>query len=136
VSDHSLDQLAAMSPLEVCAALQTAPHGLDEAEARKRRERYGPNAIADTLPISTFRRLAASFINWISLILLIAGLLAFLSDTPVRSSTVFSLHGRNIWLNAPSLRSVSCCLPLRMCAVPGRCARFQRRMLSPAIFCR
>jgi Ca2+-transporting ATPase len=83
VSDHSLDQLAAMSPLEVCAALQTAPHGLDEAEARKRRERYGPNAIADTLPISTFRRLAASFINWISLILLIAGLLAFLSDTPV-----------------------------------------------------
>jgi hypothetical protein len=58
VSDHSLDQLAAMSPLEVCAALQTAPHGLDEAEARKRRERYGPNAIADTLPVSTFRRLA------------------------------------------------------------------------------
>lgn len=83
MSDHSLDQLAAMSPLEVCAALQTAPHGLDEAEARKRRERYGPNAIADTLPVSTFRRLAASFINWISLILLIAGLLAFLSDTPV-----------------------------------------------------
>ncbi len=83
MSDHSLDQLAAMSPLEVCAALQTAPHGLDEAEARKRRERYGPNAIADTLPVSTFRRLATSFVNWISLILLIAGLLAFLSDTPV-----------------------------------------------------
>ena len=83
MSDHSLDQLAAMSPLEVCAALQTAPHGLDEAEARKRRERYGPNAIADTLPVSTLRRLIASFANWISLILLIAGLLAFLSDTPI-----------------------------------------------------
>ncbi|MGQ9826477.1 MAG: cation-translocating P-type ATPase [Roseiflexus sp.] len=83
MSDHSLDQIAAMSPLEVCAVLQTAPHGLDEAEAHKRRERYGPNAIAYTLPVSTFRRLITSFINWISLILMIAGLLAFLGDTPV-----------------------------------------------------
>ncbi len=83
MSDRPLDQLAALLPLEVCAELQTAPHGLDEAEASVRRERYGPNVLSEGLPVSTVHRLVSSFVNWISLILVVAGLLAFLSDTPV-----------------------------------------------------
>lgn len=83
MSDRSLDQFAAMLPLEVCAELQTAPHGLDEAEARVRLERYGPNELSDHLAVSPLQRLGSSFVNWISLILLVAGALAFLSGTPV-----------------------------------------------------
>jgi magnesium-transporting ATPase (P-type) len=71
-----------MLPLEACEQLQTAPQGLSDDEASARLARYGPNTIQDLGGASAFGRLVGPFANWITVILLIAGLLAFLSDTP------------------------------------------------------
>lgn len=78
--DRPLDQYAAMLPLEVCATLETAPQGLSDAEARARLARYGPNTIGDEEP-HVVGRLFAPFVNWITLLLLIAGVLSFLTET-------------------------------------------------------
>lgn len=79
--EHPLDQYASMLPLEVCAELETTPQGLAEEEARARLERYGPNQIGEEEP-RIFRRIVVSFANWITLLLLIAGVLAMIGETP------------------------------------------------------
>ncbi|MFO7167115.1 MAG: cation-transporting P-type ATPase [Chloroflexota bacterium] len=81
--DRPLDQYAAMLPLEACGELRTSPQGLSDAEARERLAQVGPNTISDLEQTSILRRLAAPFANWITAILLVAGLLAFVSGTPV-----------------------------------------------------
>src|SRR5690606_10249979 len=83
VLDRPLDQYAAMLPLEACGELRTSPQGLSDAEARERLAQVGPNTISDLEQTSILRRLAAPFANWITAILLVAGLLAFVSGTPV-----------------------------------------------------
>ena len=80
--EHPLDQYASMLPLEVCSELKTAPQGLAEEEARARLERYGPNQIGDDPP-AVLGKLVRSFANWITLLLLIAGVLALVGDTPL-----------------------------------------------------
>lgn len=81
--EQPIEQYAAMTPLEACAALKTAPQGISDDEARTRLEQFGPNTIRDTPSAGIVRRLLAPFANWITLILLVAGGLAFLSDTPL-----------------------------------------------------
>jgi magnesium-transporting ATPase (P-type) len=81
MEERPFDQYASLLPLEVCAELRTAPQGLTEAEARVRLARYGPNVISDDEGRSVVRRLVAPFTNWITLLLLLAGALAFLSGT-------------------------------------------------------
>jgi magnesium-transporting ATPase (P-type) len=88
VENRSLDQYASLLPLEVCTELQTAPQGLSEEEAHARLERYGPNKINDDDRGSYIRRLVAPFMNWITLLLMIAGLLAFISGTNVIAWTI------------------------------------------------
>lgn len=83
MSDRTLDQYAAMLPLEACSELHTTPQGLTEDEARARLERFGPNIISDIDRTSVFNRLVTPFANWITIILLVAGALAFVSATPV-----------------------------------------------------
>ena len=83
MADRTLDQYAAMLPLEACGELQTTPQGLTEAEARARLERFGPNAISDIDHTSVVNRVVTPFANWITIILLIAGALAFVGGTPV-----------------------------------------------------
>lgn len=82
--ERGLDQYAAMAPLDVCSELETTPHGLSEAEARQRLARYGPNTISEEgQHRSAFKLLLQPFANWITLILAMAGLLAFVSGTPL-----------------------------------------------------
>jgi P-type Ca2+ transporter type 2C len=88
VSDRPLDQYAAMLPLEACAELHTSPQGLSDDEARLRLEQVGPNTINDLDETAGVKRIIAPFANWITIILLIAGLLAFLSETPVIAWTI------------------------------------------------
>ena len=82
MEERGLDQYASMLPLEACDALQTSPQGLSDEQVRERLADHGANIITADVGASAFIRLLRSFANWITLILLIAGLLAFLSDTP------------------------------------------------------
>ncbi|GAB4113812.1 MAG: cation-transporting P-type ATPase [Roseiflexaceae bacterium] len=77
------DQYAELPPLEICSAVGSSPHGLEEQEARARLERYGPNSISDPGGTTIIKRLMNSFANWITAILLVAGILAFATGTPV-----------------------------------------------------
>jgi len=60
----------ARSPEDVLAALQTLPHGLDGAEARRRLERYGPNRLSETRPPGALIRLARQFDNLLLYVLM------------------------------------------------------------------
>lgn len=83
MSDRPIDRYACLLPLEVCTELQSAPQGLTQAEAATRVERCGLNQISNDERQSLTMRLLAPFTNWIALLLLIAGTLAFLSGTPL-----------------------------------------------------
>jgi P-type Ca2+ transporter type 2C len=88
VSDRTLDQYAAMLPLEACSELQTRPQGLTDDEARERLARVGPNTIKEVDRASALSRLLTPFANWITVILLVAGALAFVSETPLVGWTI------------------------------------------------
>lgn len=91
MSDRTLDQYAAMLPLEACSELQTRPQGLTEDEARERLVRVGPNTINEADRVSALSRVVTPFANWITVILLGAGALAFLSQTPLVGLTIIAV---------------------------------------------
>jgi hypothetical protein len=64
VDTQPLELYAALAPLEICAALETSPHGLESAEADARLAREGLNEITDPGGPSIFVRLVRSFVNW------------------------------------------------------------------------
>jgi magnesium-transporting ATPase (P-type) len=77
-----------MLPLEACSELHTSPQGLTEDEAQARLAQYGPNAISDIEQASVLARIVGPFANWITVILLVAGALAFVSGTPLIGWTI------------------------------------------------
>jgi magnesium-transporting ATPase (P-type) len=91
MTNRSLDDFAPLAPLEACAELGSAPQGLSEAEATARLARVGPNAISDELDRWSPGRVLAPFVNWITGLLLAAGGLAFISETPAIGWTILAI---------------------------------------------
>ena len=67
-----------LTPEQVCAALETDPQGLSDAEAQERLEHYGPNELTAGKKISAWRILLRQFANLLILILLVATVISFL----------------------------------------------------------
>ncbi|MGO9580947.1 MAG: cation-translocating P-type ATPase [Desulfobaccales bacterium] len=66
-----------LTPEAVFAALSTGPQGLNDAEALKRLERYGPNELAAGKTISAWSILLRQFTNLLIAILLAATVISF-----------------------------------------------------------
>lgn len=64
----------------VYAALHTSPQGLDEMEAARRLQEFGPNEIAPTRPLSLGRKLLRQFTYFLALLLWLAALLAYVAS--------------------------------------------------------
>jgi magnesium-transporting ATPase (P-type) len=77
----TLEQVASMSPHQVCDALKTAASGLRDDDARQRLAAQGDNRVDVPIEASPAVRLMRPFANWITLILLGAAILALLSDS-------------------------------------------------------
>jgi len=77
----TLEQVASMSPHQVCDALKTAASGLRDDDARQRLAAQGDNRVDAPIEASPAVRLMRPFANWITLILLGAAILALLSDS-------------------------------------------------------
>ncbi len=81
-------QLAASKPVwsltatELEAALQSAPGGLERAEAAARLERLGPNLLPVTRPRPLLLRLADQMLHLMAVLLWVAGALAFAAGMP------------------------------------------------------
>ena len=71
----------------VLAGLDTSSHGLTEAEARQRRERYGPNRLAEKTPRPAWLKFLDQFKSFLVLVLLgaavLAGIVGDLKDAAV-----------------------------------------------------
>ena len=65
---------------EVFARLVTSENGLAEAEARRRREEFGPNEITEVRRPHLLRALIRQFTHFLAIILWVAAALAFLSE--------------------------------------------------------
>ena len=65
-----------MSAVEVLAAVRSSPQGLGSAEARRRLEHSGPNALVATRPRSPFELFLAQFSEFMILVLLAAAMVS------------------------------------------------------------
>jgi P-type Ca2+ transporter type 2C len=78
-------RLAELRPLDieqVYSALSTSEAGLDEAEARTRLERVGPNRIEDLPGPGLARQLLSQFVHLFALLLWVGSALAFIAAQP------------------------------------------------------
>ncbi|MEV6153642.1 cation-transporting P-type ATPase [Nonomuraea sp. NPDC052129] len=66
-------------PRLVFTALGSGPRGLSAAEARTRRERFGPNELPQGPGPRIWRRLAAQFTDLFAIVLLVAAAITFLA---------------------------------------------------------
>lgn len=69
-------------PAAVYTALETAEHGLSQAEAAARLEQYGPNALREIAGKPRWLKLLANFTHLMALLLWVGGLMAFFADLP------------------------------------------------------
>jgi magnesium-transporting ATPase (P-type) len=68
----------AMPAVDVLAYLHSAAHGVDDAEAATRLQRYGPNRLPEARPRSALERFAAQFRNVLIYVLLAAAVVTLL----------------------------------------------------------
>jgi len=80
VDTELLHRMAGVSPAESLRLMDSSASGLSVDEAEKRARKYGPNEIAREKPLSWYRRLAHSFINPFSLILVVLAIVSYLTD--------------------------------------------------------
>lgn len=83
--------LHSLRSAEVYRVLETSPNGLPISEVEARRSLYGENLLSEPLQPSTWSRLVVHIIHPMALLLLFAGLLAFLVAEPVLGLVIWGL---------------------------------------------
>jgi magnesium-transporting ATPase (P-type) len=84
-------------PVEaVYEALSTDPQGLQEAEAIRRFEQFGPNELPEPPHRPLWLRFTDQLTHFMALLLWVAGVLAFVSQTPELGWAIWAV----IWINA------------------------------------
>ncbi|MFS0850776.1 HAD-IC family P-type ATPase [Novosphingobium panipatense] len=81
----------AFSPTEALARLDVTPAGLSEAEAARRRERYGPNALPQEARVQPLRRFLAQFHNPLIYFLLAAAIAALALAHPIDALVILAV---------------------------------------------
>ncbi|MGZ7119105.1 MAG: cation-translocating P-type ATPase [Methanobacterium sp.] len=71
-----------LPPQKVYSLLKTCDDGLNESEAKKRLEKYGPNQIEEIKGKSLILKFLENFYNILALLLWAASILSFISGTP------------------------------------------------------
>src|SRR4029079_3902044 len=66
----------------VYTTLETRPHGLTQAEAAERLQRYGPNLIQEIKGTPLILKFLANFTHLMAILLWIGGLVAFFAQMP------------------------------------------------------
>ncbi|HEX7090810.1 MAG TPA: HAD-IC family P-type ATPase [Longimicrobiales bacterium] len=78
----------AIAAADALARLDASAHGLSPAEARRRLERYGPNALRPPKPVSAWRILLAQLESIVVLLLFLAAAIALLSGDPLDAAAI------------------------------------------------
>jgi potassium/sodium efflux P-type ATPase len=86
----------ALSRDQVYASLETSAQGLSETEANKRLDYYGANELPAPKRRSLVLRFVDQLTHFMALLLWIAGILAFISNTPVLAWAIWAA----IWISA------------------------------------
>jgi Ca2+-transporting ATPase len=69
----------ALSPQEVAARLETDPtHGLTEADARRRLQEHGPNALAEPKPAPVWKQFLKHYREYMQIVLVVAAVVSLL----------------------------------------------------------
>lgn len=90
---YSAAAIAAWSREEMFEKLRSGEHGLDEAEAKLRLEEYGRNELPKGKRTTVIRRIAISFSDPFSLILMVLAVFSFITDyvvAPAESKSLLS----------------------------------------------
>lgn len=83
-------------PPEVYEALDTTPEGLSEQEAADRLEKFGANELPEPPHRPLWLRFVDQLTHFMALLLWVAGVLAFISNTPALGWAIWLV----IWVNA------------------------------------
>ena len=78
----SATEIAALPVAEVYGAMGTSAEGLTTAEAARRRERVGPNALPHVPGKPLIAKLAANFTHVMAILLWVAGIVGFIAGLP------------------------------------------------------
>lgn len=87
-STETVARAHALEPDDVLSALEAEPDGLSEAEAERRLEAYGPNALEAAKPASAWQILLDQLRSLVVLLLFAAALVALLLGDPIDAAAI------------------------------------------------
>ncbi|WNJ93517.1 magnesium-translocating P-type ATPase [Bosea sp. 685] len=98
-SDDSLRTFWALSPKQICVALECTTDGLSSIEAAKRLDQYGPNSDATAKTDSRLRAVLRRMLEPLSLILLAAGIVSVATGDTIGGSIIVAILALSIGLD-------------------------------------
>lgn len=89
---HTEPDIAGLSASDVFIRLDTTPDGLDAQQCSSRLSRHGSNTITVEKPISLVSRIRENFFHTMAILLWIAGIAAFIAQTPELGVAIWSIN--------------------------------------------
>ena len=106
----SSQPLYALRVNDVYPALETTPEGLLAEEAAQRLSLYGANSLREPVPQPLWRKFTAYLNNAMALVLLVAGVVAFIGNRPVMGVIIWAVviinTGFSVWREYRAVKAV------------------------------
>ncbi|MBU7583925.1 MAG: cation-transporting P-type ATPase [Nostoc sp. TH1S01] len=95
-NSHANSHIWTLTPTDVYKTLTTTPQGISEAEANLRLKQFGYNELPEPQTRPLILRFIDQLTHFMALLLWVAGILAFISQTPELGWAIWAV----IWINA------------------------------------